>query len=462
MVFNIIGLFLENSNNSGILGEIKKLINGEQNANERYTILGENQSYIDNDGERQGFKVNNPDGSTSFAIDTDNDGKPDHLTTYDKTGKVKSEKPLVKKRTKGTTASTTLSSQVAKGFSKPSTQSFNFYSDCITTLDVKGFKRVCSAWEKPDHEYLYIIGATIIDCGESDWNWFSPTADIGMRVRKNNANGKNLLPDEGKGRLFGPYYDGLDDDGSKKYEWLDYCSMRYNNFAIADLTDNPCDKVYILGQEGDDWEVGQGPDDNIFIATVSLDEIRRGNIVVTGTCDILGKCATLYFAIGKYNDTQGKFWNNSLPSQVPSKSSKVGGSIGKGILTAPAHPVRTAKDVGKAAAFISDVTIHYIREGANYVWNGPKKLWGAMNKKWVAIVYSDGYCIFNHVRSYRTIDDIINTATGNGGDCDWWPWPEGSSHVCLDSKKNAEKLVKKHGRIKDIYWIDHPTKHCGK
>ncbi len=82
-------------------------------------------------------------------------------------------------------------------------------------------------------------------------------------------------------------------------------------------------------------------------------------------------------------------------------------------------------------------------------------------RKWCVIKYSDGYCIFNHFKGKRTTADAINHSMGRG-DCDWWPWPEGSKHVCLDTEAHAEQLIKKHGKIKEIRWIDHPTGKCGK
>ena len=429
-------------------------------------ILDENQSYITADGKHQGYKVQNKNGSTSFAIDTNEDGSVDRLVNYDKTGKIIGDKPMAKKRIQGVTANTRIGNK-----------SFNFYSDCVTTLNVKGFKSVCHDWEKPDNEFLYIIGATVKDCGESDWNWISPSGDIGLRVQADNSNGKYLLYNEKGGRLFGPFHEKDEKGDPDKYEWLDYCSMRYNNFAIADLTEHTGDKIYILGQEGDDQERFQGPDDDIFKAIVSVDEIRRGNTTVTGNCNIQGRCATFYFAIGKYNTNQGKFWANNLPSNIPSMTSRVAESIGKGVITAPLHPVRTAKDIGKvgvfvgkgvafgtqkAAFFVNEVVFNNIYDGAKYIWDGPKKIIGALDKKWVVITYSDDYCIFNHVRGYRTMEEIVNTATGKGGDCDWWSWPEGSNHDCLENKKQALAMIKKHGKIKLIRWIDHPTKHCGK
>jgi hypothetical protein len=91
------------------------------------------------------------------------------------------------------------------------------------------------------------------------------------------------------------------------------------------------------------------------------------------------------------------------------------------------------------------------------IYTKASKIWP---HQWSVIKYSDGYCIFNRFRAERTIKDVKDHAIGNG-DCDWWAWPEGSKHVCLDSYEHARALVRKHGKIEDIRWIDHPTRNGG-
>lgn len=108
-------------------------------------------------------------------------------------------------------------------------------------------------------------------------------------------------------------------------------------------------------------------------------------------------------------------------------------------------------DDSKAKFFIEGAkTIKKIIEYAAGIWP----------HKWSVIKYADGYCIFNRFRAKRTMQDVVDHSMGKG-DCDWWPWPEGSRHVCLDSEAHAYALVKKHGKIVDIRWIDHPTADCG-
>jgi len=110
--------------------------------------------------------------------------------------------------------------------------------------------------------------------------------------------------------------------------------------------------------------------------------------------------------------------------------------------------------------------IEYFKSG----WDAVKKIreiadifTRLFGHKWACITYSDGYCINDNVRNYRTIDDIIYTAIGRGGDCDWATYPvESSPQVCLRNKTDAQALIKKHGKIISIKWIDHPTKNCGK
>ena len=94
-----------------------------------------------------------------------------------------------------------------------------------------------------------------------------------------------------------------------------------------------------------------------------------------------------------------------------------------------------------------------------------QKIWNTQIKgnywhDWYVIEYSDGYCIFNRFKRKRSIDDVTRHSIGKG-DCDWWAWPEGSSHVCLSTPNNADYLIAKHGKISFIRMIDHPTSNCG-
>jgi len=88
-------------------------------------------------------------------------------------------------------------------------------------------------------------------------------------------------------------------------------------------------------------------------------------------------------------------------------------------------------------------------------------LFGLFAHKWAIIQYADGYCCYNSVKAKRTIDDLLYTAIGKGGDCDWrenLSWKE----VCLRDKSDANALIKKHGKIIRLAFIDHPTNHCGR
>jgi hypothetical protein len=189
-----------------------------------------------------------------------------------------------------------------------------FFTDCIKTLDVRGFGDVNGVKDfvkKPTHTFLFLVAATVRDDGENRFNALSPTADIGLKT----CAPKTLKPSFGGRRLFGPYWEGYDtDDHSLKYEWLDDCSMRYNNFAIADLTEHLISKIRVFAQEGDDFKIPfiyTEKDDVIFDFDVSIAEIKKGNNIVTGKCDIEGKCATFCFAIGSYaeNKNCGTFWS---------------------------------------------------------------------------------------------------------------------------------------------------------
>ena len=157
LVFKIIESFLDKNGESTLLSLIKKLVTGENTAQENYTILDENQTAIYNDGKMEGYKTVQPDGSSVISVDTDGDGKVDHAIAYDKNGKKVGEHLMAKKRTSGVSASTKNFRNSSANTPQTPMQPFNFYNDCVTTLDVKGFKAVLPADDKPAHEFLYII-----------------------------------------------------------------------------------------------------------------------------------------------------------------------------------------------------------------------------------------------------------------------------------------------------------------
>ncbi|MFN0157509.1 MAG: hypothetical protein ACKVRP_05470 [Bacteroidota bacterium] len=185
-------------------------------------------------------------------------------------------------------------------------ENYQYYPDCLVTTDVYGFQNVLDPYRNPSNAYLYIVAANVLDDGENDrWEMFTGTADIGIHV----YGGENFDILLNMVRLYGPYDEGVDDDGSLKYEWDDYCSMRYNNFALMQVSGYLWRCVRILAVEGDDQEWIQGSDDVVFDAIVCLDQIGTDVTRVDGTCDIPGVCATMWLSVRDctYPDC-GIFW----------------------------------------------------------------------------------------------------------------------------------------------------------
>lgn len=182
------------------------------------------------------------------------------------------------------------------------------YPDCVTTLDVAGFQNVLNPTVSPQNSYLFLVVATVMDDGEDDsWyaSWLVGTADIGLHI----YGGEHFETLLRTVRMYGPFDEGIDDDGSLKYEWDDNCSMRYNNFALLDVSSYPWRCVRILAIEGDDQEWIQGPDDVVYDAIVCLDQISAEAVQVPHTCDIPDQCARLWFAIRNCSDPDcGVFW----------------------------------------------------------------------------------------------------------------------------------------------------------
>jgi hypothetical protein len=121
-------------------------------------------------------------------------------------------------------------------------------------------------------------------------------------------------------------------------------------------------------------------------------------------------------------------------------------------------PQKVYSQVAEADAFIQGAKT--VKEIIDYSKSAASWMHQHWWHDWYVIKYKDGYCIFNRFKHERTIKDVISHSRGNG-DCDWWAWPEGSPHVCLDSEAHARALIKKHGKIVDIKGIDHPTGNCG-
>ena len=317
------------------------------------------------------------------------------------------------------------------------TQGIVEYRDCIKTLDVRGFQNVLNPGMYPTHRYLFLLAASVRDCGESSRNIYSPTGDIGLRI----YGGAHYETELATVRLYGPYDEGRDNDGSKKLEWLNYCTVYYNGFALMDLTGYDYANVRIICEEGDD---SGSKDDVVFDAIVNLEKIVAGMNTVTGHCDIPSQCATLMFTIDSYqsNSNCGYYWDRALNNVRPLPRSARRNDY---------DPRKWGKQALAFTFWVSDQVYHKVLSAVT---------WGSYPHQWAVIEYSDGYCIFNRFKGKRTLRDVINHATGYG-DCDWWPWPEGSPHVCLSSPGAALSIATVHGGIADIRWIDHPTARGG-
>ncbi|MBD3339555.1 MAG: hypothetical protein GF353_10625 [Candidatus Lokiarchaeota archaeon] len=149
------------------------------------------------------------------------------------------------------------------------------------SLDVLGFKNVVKG-----KNLLTIERAFIRDDGEN--NFWRGCADIGLHIYEyNNGNWKptkNI-------RLYGPYYCGIDNDGSKKFEWLDNLGIIYKNFGILKWKNFSGDLIRIKLEEGDH---GLTKNDIIFDEIIEVRKLLSGNLVrIDG--DLSRKESTLWF-----------------------------------------------------------------------------------------------------------------------------------------------------------------------
>ncbi|MGA9116037.1 MAG: hypothetical protein WB626_04615 [Bacteroidota bacterium] len=185
-------------------------------------------------------------------------------------------------------------------------QNYRYYTNCVTMLDAAGLHGVHNPYGDPGAAFLYLVAANIQDDGENDtWSALTGTADIGLHI----FGGERYEVPMNQVRLYGPFDEGVDEDGSRKYEWDDYCSMQYNNFALIRVSGYLWRCIRILAVEGDDQEWIQGPDDVVFDAVVCLDGLGPEAMRIDGTCDIPGKCATLWLAVRECPTPDcGIFW----------------------------------------------------------------------------------------------------------------------------------------------------------
>jgi uncharacterized protein YjdB len=186
----------------------------------------------------------------------------------------------------------------------------DYYPNCFNLLDVNGF--VYSRFDyrinvdnttlraNSDTDlYLYLVAAVVRDNGE---NQIRDPADIGLHV----MGGASFTEEITQTKLYGQIYSGDESNGEHKYEWKDYCTMKYNNFVIMNLSKYSSKGIKIFAREGDHGLTGN---DIVFSAYINLKEIQTGKeylYKVEGNCDIPGDCATLYFAIRPWG--YGKFW----------------------------------------------------------------------------------------------------------------------------------------------------------
>lgn len=183
------------------------------------------------------------------------------------------------------------------------------YKGHTKNMNVYGFDKVIKPNLSGTSSYLYIVAATIRDDGENDtWSFITGTADIDIKI----YGGENYDQLLFRNRLYGPFYEGKDDDGSLKYEWDDYWTVYYNNFCVLDLSKYNGNCIKVVLTEGDDQEWIQGDDDIVYTGYVCLDQVpSSGFMSFPHTCDIPSKCASIWFTTRQANgDNQsiGNIW----------------------------------------------------------------------------------------------------------------------------------------------------------
>lgn len=195
--------------------------------------------------------------------------------------------------------------------------------ECAATFDVghlAGVIRPVTSGSAAEQTILYLVEAFVRDDGESGSR---EPADIGLKVLGDLRYDEELC----SVRLYGPVDNGIDDDGTRKLEWRDWCAVHYTGFGIARLDTYKWTKVRIRAVEGDHERGTPGlirhvvdlfapsalEDDLVYDAYVDVENMPWNQVVrVEGDCDIPGRCATLWLM-----KSPGASWGIDPPAQSP-------------------------------------------------------------------------------------------------------------------------------------------------
>lgn len=184
--------------------------------------------------------------------------------------------------------------------------------NCDTTLDVRGFHNVLemiSAVTSRDsgttEKYLLVNKAVIKDNGEAE---IREPAALSLHL----FGGAKLDSILHEITLFGPIWHGYNDQGHDKWEWEDYCTVKYSNFCVADLSGYLHESIRFIVSEGDHGGTWWAPllrplvelfapsaltDDIVFDVTVRIDDLlAHDEVTLVGDCDLRGECAELTVA----------------------------------------------------------------------------------------------------------------------------------------------------------------------
>lgn len=150
------------------------------------------------------------------------------------------------------------------------------------TMDVRGFPKTIAKGTN----VLVIEKAYVRNNGE---NGVRGDGAIGLHLyyKENEEWKRDKLM-----QLFGPRFTGLEDDGTKKWEWSDWEGVRYTGFGLLQWSTKWEDgwSIRIKLEEGDH---GLGKQDIVFDETISVAELKTGKTVeVNGK--VAGHDATLW------------------------------------------------------------------------------------------------------------------------------------------------------------------------
>ncbi|GEM_PF-4788570 len=195
---------------------------------------------------------------------------------------------------------------------------------CSAFLNVEGYANVLDnvipdtlVITKP--LFLFIKKVTLYENSESSG---TDLTDIGLAVFDGNETEYRL----NTVRIYGPSYEGVDEDGDDANVWQGPCTMYYNSFLVASLEQAASGQLRLIAKategtipQSEGWLdelflTTDLDDNNLFQTTLTVDSLKTGQeFTVQGSPNSKGMFLEITFQVdcGFFGRYAGCFWQKS-------------------------------------------------------------------------------------------------------------------------------------------------------